>query len=49
DVAKFAGVCLAGVFTIVLIKKGLVLVLGLIAGVFIQVLLKFLGVPLPFG
>ncbi|MBA7507049.1 hypothetical protein ES706_05765 [subsurface metagenome] len=49
DVAKFAGVCLGGVFMLVMFRKATVLVLGLIAGIFIQVLLRFLNIPLPFG
>ncbi len=49
DVAKLAGVCLGGVFMLVMFRKATVLVLGLIVGIFIQVLLRFLNIPLPFG
>lgn len=49
DVVTLAGVCAAGVFTLIMIRKVVVLALGLIAGVFLQVLLKFIGIPLPFG
>lgn len=49
DVAKFAGVCLAGIFALVLVKKALVFVAGLLLGLFLSVLMKFLGIPLPFG
>lgn len=49
DVVTLAGVCLTGVFTLIMIKKAVVLALGLILGVFVQTLLHFLNIPLPFG